>query len=235
MAYHIYPTETPVGSFLSSPSNYVREYQLVQHMLDVHACQSDSFVCWQYDLSIGSGLSVNVSLGVAVVSGFRVATDAIVNVSGLAPSTTNYVYLQLVKTGSLVTSAQMLANTTGTLPTDSVLLGRAITGGSTVTSVDSSIKKPGSVYSSSYVGNGDSTRLIFLGITPKLVYVDGAGFSNVFGGTNGVNFSYSDNHVYQSSDSHVVPILGTYGFTVNNGGSPSLNTTSTTYRYIAWF
>lgn len=75
--------------------------------------------------TVGTGLSVNVSLGVADIGG-RVSPAAF-TIGGLTPSTTNHLYLLQTGAGS--------ANTTGTQPANSVKLGTCITGGSTVTSV----------------------------------------------------------------------------------------------------
>lgn len=73
----------------------------------------------------GAGLSVNVSLGVASIGG-RISAVAF-SIGGLTPSTTNHLYLLQNGTGT--------ANTSGTAPSLSAKLGTCITGGSTVTSV----------------------------------------------------------------------------------------------------
>lgn len=75
--------------------------------------------------TIGAGLSVNVSLGTAVI-GAQITPAAFV-IGSLAPSTTNHLYLLRTGVG--------MSNTTGTPPAASVKLGTCVTGVATVTSV----------------------------------------------------------------------------------------------------
>lgn len=77
--------------------------------------------------SAGTGLSVNVTAGTAVIGG-RVTKAATFSIGSLAPSTTNHLYLLQAGTGS--------SNTTGTQPANSVKLGTCVTDVGTVTSVD---------------------------------------------------------------------------------------------------
>jgi hypothetical protein len=77
--------------------------------------------------SIGTGLSVNVTSGVASIGG-RVTVSSGFAIGGLTPSTTNYLYLLQAGTGT--------SNTTGTAPANSVRLGTATTSGVAVTSVN---------------------------------------------------------------------------------------------------
>jgi hypothetical protein len=76
--------------------------------------------------SAGTGLSVNVTSGVASIGG-RVTKGTSFTIGGLTPSTTNHLYLNQDGTGT--------ANTTGTQPALSVKLGTATTDGSGVTAV----------------------------------------------------------------------------------------------------
>jgi propanediol dehydratase small subunit len=80
-------------------------------------------------LSIGTGLSVNVALGVASIGG-QVNKAAAFVIGSLAPATTNHLYLNQDGTGT--------SNTSGTQPLKSVKLGTATTGASTVTAVGQS-------------------------------------------------------------------------------------------------
>lgn len=75
--------------------------------------------------TIGTGLSVNISSGVADINGE--ITPAAFTISSLAPSSTNHLYLLQNGTGT--------SNTTGTAPALSVKLGTCITGAASVTSV----------------------------------------------------------------------------------------------------
>lgn len=76
--------------------------------------------------SAGAGLSVSVTAGTAVIGGEVIASGSF-TIAGLTPSTTNHIYFKQDGTGT--------ANTTGTQPANSVKLGTAVTGASTVTSV----------------------------------------------------------------------------------------------------
>lgn len=76
--------------------------------------------------SIGTGLSVNVTSGVASIGG-RVTAGAFV-IGSLTPSTTNHLYMTNAGAGT--------SNTTGTQPANTVKLGTCVTGVATVTSVD---------------------------------------------------------------------------------------------------
>lgn len=91
---------------------------------------------WQagdLNLSIGAGLSVDVSAGTAIVGDSDerkiVRKTGSTNVGSLTASATNYIYLQ--RDGTFV------ANTTGTAPAGALLVGSCVTSGGAVTSVNS--------------------------------------------------------------------------------------------------
>ena len=77
--------------------------------------------------SIGTGLSVNVTAGTAVIGG-HVNKPSTWTIGSLTPSTVNHLYLLSNGTGT--------SNTTGTAPANSVKLGTATTSGVAVTSVN---------------------------------------------------------------------------------------------------
>ena len=76
--------------------------------------------------SAGTGLSIDVTSGTALIGGL--VTFASFTISGLTDATTNYVFAKQDGTGT--------SNTSGTPPANSVLLGKAVTAGGVVTSVD---------------------------------------------------------------------------------------------------
>lgn len=84
---------------------------------------------------IGGALSVSMSSGVAVVgdTGARkfVRTAGAITVTGLTPSTTNYIYKTQTNDG---TSAEFSSNTTGTPPANTILLVSVVTNGTEGTS-----------------------------------------------------------------------------------------------------
>ena len=81
--------------------------------------------------SAGTGLSVNVTAGTALIGGY--VSFGAFTISGLTDATTNHLYALQNGTGT--------SNTTGTPPANSVKLGTATTAGGVVTSVDTA---PGS-------------------------------------------------------------------------------------------
>ena len=90
-----------------------------------------------FTITAGSGLAVNVSTGVARVKGLYIESDASQSVSSLTASNTNYIYITLARdSNSEAESWSLTKNTTGNTPTDSFYIGRAVTNGSSVTSVN---------------------------------------------------------------------------------------------------
>jgi hypothetical protein len=92
-----------------------------------------------YTVSAGTGLNANVAAGTCVVNGYHIVSDGTQAVAVTA-SQTNYIWLNADGTLS--------ANTTGTNPGSELLLGKAVTDGSGVTSVshDFNIKNSLNVY-----------------------------------------------------------------------------------------
>ena len=84
-----------------------------------------------YTLSAGTGLNADVAAGTCMVNGYYINSDATQAVSVTA-SQTNYIWLN--EDGTLS------ANTTGTNPSNELLLGTAVTDGSGVTSVSHDYK-----------------------------------------------------------------------------------------------
>lgn len=98
-----------------------------------------------FTMTAGSGLTVNMAVGKARVKGLFIESTAIENVASLTASTTNYIYITLARDGnSEAESWSFTKNTSGTTPTDSFFIGKAVTGGSTVSSVSQAdvISKP---------------------------------------------------------------------------------------------
>ena len=88
-------------------------------------------------------LDIPVAAGIAFINGRRVETDSSNDLT-MAPSTTNHIFLQLLFDGSSNTlTVQLVANTTGTPPANSVKIGRAVTDATTVTStIDERLPDP---------------------------------------------------------------------------------------------
>ena len=90
-----------------------------------------------FAIAIGSGLSVDIAVGIARVKGLYVESDASENVASLTASSPNYIYITLARdSNSQAESWSFTKNTSGTTPADSFPLGTVVCGGSTVTTVD---------------------------------------------------------------------------------------------------
>ena len=90
-----------------------------------------------FAITIGSGLAVNIAVGVARVKGLYVESDASESVASLTANSPNYIYITLARDSNSEAEAwSFTKNTTGTTPADSFPLGTVVCGASTVTSVD---------------------------------------------------------------------------------------------------
>jgi hypothetical protein len=90
-----------------------------------------------FAITAGSGLAVNVAVGVARVKGLYLESNAVESVSSLTASNTNYIYITLARdSNSEAESWSLTKNTTGTTPADSFYIGSVVCGGSSVTSVN---------------------------------------------------------------------------------------------------
>jgi hypothetical protein len=88
-------------------------------------------------ITAGSGLAVNIAVGVARVKGLYVESDASESVGSLTASSPNYIYITLARdSNSEAESWSFTKNTTGTLPADSFFIANAVCGGSTVTTIN---------------------------------------------------------------------------------------------------
>ena len=90
-----------------------------------------------FTLTAGSGLAVNVTLGVVRLKGLYLESTAQESVSSLTASDVNYIYVKLARdSASEAESWDFDKNLTGTTPTDAFFIGTATTNGSAVTAVD---------------------------------------------------------------------------------------------------
>ena len=88
-------------------------------------------------VTAGSGLAVNIAVGVARVKGLYVESDASESVGGLTASSPNYIYITLARdSNSEAESWSFTKNTSGSLPADSFFIGNVVCGGSTVTTIN---------------------------------------------------------------------------------------------------
>ncbi len=90
-----------------------------------------------FALTAGSGLSVNIAIGLARLKGLFINNSTSSSKGSLTASSTNHIYITLARdSNSEAESWSFTSNTTGSTPTDSLLIGKAITNGSSVTSTD---------------------------------------------------------------------------------------------------
>jgi hypothetical protein len=249
MAYHVYPTETPVGIFEVDPSNRLREYQWAQYQQYRAICSLASFKISGGALSVGAGLTADIAIGEWMIDGRWVSNDAVVNTGSMSDDHSHYIYFQLQYTGNIVTSVVEYDTSSTTPPVNSVMVGIVnISGGvvsvtSTLDNVTAGSSKAltGSIYSSSYTGDGRSPRTILLGFQPKHVEVYGEEIS----GTNTDFISFSGGvmirngedpatTVTYSTSAVYVPVPVVTGFQVSRSSGTGLNVSGNTYYYRAY-
>ena len=94
-----------------------------------------SFIVSGLTPSAGTGLTLNIAPGSALINGYLVE-DPDGDSLTLTDNATNYVYLKLTKNAQgKVNGAQYEVNTTGTQPQDSIIICEAVTSGGTITSI----------------------------------------------------------------------------------------------------
>lgn len=172
MAKSIFPSETKAvggaGVIAGAPVNHWREIQ-IGYILQVRASSPlESFVYSGFDVTAGTGLSVNVAAGVAMTGGYLMDNSAADSLGSLTDNATNYIFLTLDFVDYRVDDFHLVANTTGVAPAWSVCLGQAVTAGGAITSVASALKKP-RFHASSYTGTIPADQVIFLGFRPRIV------------------------------------------------------------------
>lgn len=217
MAFSIWPTESRVGAYQDDYSDRVREAQLSNWILDRGRTGLDSFVVDGLDLTSGTGLTVDIASGRAIIRGYIVVNSATYTIA-VTDDATNYLWLSLSKSSSLVLDGTFTANTTGVAPSvDSVLLGKAVlVGGSTTCST--SLKNPRILTGT--IDPGDSLD-IFLGLQPYVVInsrcstLDGAasGFGVGYSIGYGFGSTTGSSLVHSQAGSNGVPTISSYGFT----------------------
>lgn len=194
MAWNIYPTNTPVGSWQGQSCEEQQEFQHAALFNLLHQSPLHSFRCSGGVFTQGSGLSVDIPTGTYVIDGQIAYNDNSENLASLTDDATNYIFARLLKTGDLVTSAEYYANTTGALPSEPhVLIGKIVFASGTGT-VTMSQATPNVVTGTTTYGTS-----VFLGFEPKAVLVE----------RTGVGATYL---------SSVVATITDFGFTTPAGG-----------------
>ena len=96
----------------------------------------NDYVVSGFTLTAGTGLSVNIAVGIARLKGLFINNTTSSSKGSLTASNTNYIYVTLARdSNSEAESWSFTSNTSGTTPTDSLFIGTATTDGSGVTAV----------------------------------------------------------------------------------------------------
>jgi hypothetical protein len=172
MAFSVYPTEAPIGTFEGDNANRMREFQIAEYLKILKSSPLDSFVYSGGTVSIGAGIVI--AAGTYAIDGYVVVNDAAEEVAvpgGFQANTSYYAYARLIKTGSLVTSAEYTYVTAADAPAEPtspaephVLIGK-IAGGIAYTS-----KTCPTVVTGSYNSTGlDFNSIFFTGFQPKVL------------------------------------------------------------------
>lgn len=131
----IFPTKLDVGGGVVGGGSRFQELLLAP----LFSGFAHRYVKSGFDTLTGSGLNRTVNVGVAVVDGYIVSGTGQSPTLAFSPSTTNVLWLQLVKAPSgpdigRVTGAKLVTTNTSTILADAVRLRHAVTSGSDITS-----------------------------------------------------------------------------------------------------
>ena len=246
MAINILLSSNNVGQYDGKDANWAGEKALFNWAIMRAASHLQNFVYSGLDISNPGAPSLNIQIaaGWAVIGGAAVNVDAAVSFSA-TPNITNRIWLQLSKDGNgYVTGASFTITSNDTPPSaDSVLIGRAIAGASSISRIEPSVKSP-SVNTGYYDGGNPPGGFYFLGATPKLVIIDenynsGAEIIEAISGARS-GADATGSYLYHSGVTTTVkptnsnterPEISTFGFTVGAG----LNTGGHRYYWIAFF
>lgn len=255
MAWNIFPTQNNVGTIAGVASRVAGyEPNMNLWLKSLKKSPLDSFVVSGLTLSSPANQAVRIDPGYAIIDGLLVYNDSNVDISGLAFSTTYTIYATLNRDGNNLASSITHNITTGSVPANSVTIGRAVVAASpgavTVTNAAPSPEK----VAGTYTGDGLANRTIWLGFTPKLVIVsseDGSistpvtpfySFSATIIGSAIAGAASRGNSAGQlpvepSTQDLLRPEIVVNGFEVSGNGAvltASANSNTRSYRYLAF-
>lgn len=246
MAWNILPTNNNVGTHISIGDRVLSEFALLDWMNRRGASPLESFVYSGLGLSDGGGLNVNVATGVAIMFGAHARNDATATVA-TTNNATNYIYVQLTKSSSLITGATLVSTTSTTAPADSAFLGRVRTSGGAIVSIQSAKKPPHSPLKDSYTepSTGIDQGRVHLGFRPRFVIVirrttppsaaDIFSLSGIDAATQiGAAIVGSTPVVSLPTSTNTRPLLQFDGFDVSGTAAGQLLVAGATYDYLAW-
>lgn len=130
-SYLVFPTENDVNGGTTGAGRVGSEYRRAT-LQDALGMQVNR-VYSGFTLPSSGALASSVAAGEAIIDGYLIKGSASISVTFTA-SVTNYTFIQLVYSGGIVTTAQLVTQTSITPPANSVFLGAVVTGGSTISS-----------------------------------------------------------------------------------------------------
>lgn len=246
MSHEVYPSQDNISTYLGSNADWAEEKQIASWLSIRGSSCAEQFVYSGLDLSIGTGLSVDVAAGVAVVDGRILKTTGTESIGSLTDSTTNYIFLQATITSDLIASFALVSNTTGTRPSNGVLLGTAVAAGGVITSVVNVIKKPrgfsagADTTAGTYTGDGTSNREFSMGGQPRLVMIlsndhDKIAISGNQLGNSATGYQIAPGTLSTIATATRRPEITADGFLVSDDADNlSLNKSGSSYTYWAW-
>lgn len=131
---HVFPSANDVrGSLAAGWGKTMYEQNLGPYLIGAILGSTNYIVSGGLLPSTSGTLSITVPACIALIDGRYISTDAtIVTVSG---SVTSYVFLKVLEDANLnASSVKFEVNTTGTAPSNSVLIGSVVSGVATITS-----------------------------------------------------------------------------------------------------
>ena len=175
MAKIVFPSENAVGTINGSSTQILRE-----HALTLYACANPSplkcFVYSGFEVYANPGVNsvrveyVSPNYNIAYINGSMISLDADINLTGLT-NNTHFIYALLTRDGNLVTTWELVSNTTGVPPSYSVQLARVVVAGGVAGTPVNAKHSPGSCYGS-YAGTSGSALSVYLGFRPSRVEIE---------------------------------------------------------------
>lgn len=221
MAWNIYPTNTPVGSWQGQSCEEIQEFQHAEWLNLLHQSTLHSFRCSGGVFTKGAGDSLDIPSGTYIIDGRVVYIDAADNLV-ITSARPTFLFARLLKTGDLVTSGEYYSNTDGSEPADpNVRIGRIDTVQGVANTISVCPVTP-VVVSDSFTWDPDYAISIYLGFAPSQVALSFKGYESVW---------------MECGSTYVYPLNGGVEITIENYGfeitaMPVL--TSGTMNYTAW-
>lgn len=229
MAWNIYPTQTPVGSWQGQSCEEQQEYQHAEWLNHLHQSPLHSFRCSGGVFTLGAD-ALDIPSGTYIIDG-RVAYNDAADSIAITATRPTYLFARLLKTGLLVTSAEYYVNTNGALPSEPhVLMGVIDTVAGVANTCTPSQVYPHICYGT-HTGNG-SARGVFLGFQPKHVVVTNADDDEaIVAYPAGPGFaSATDAFTYMKPTSTGLPTITAFGFTIPS----AFNSAGDDIYWTAW-